>query len=476
MNFYLKNFLVLAFVLKCLAVSAQWVNETRLTNDPNHSWYPTIAASGENIHVAWEEYRDGNQEIYYKRSLNGGANWSSDIRLTNHFEISWFPSITVSSGNIIHLVWQEKRDGNFEIYYKRSTNNGTNWSSDVNLNNAPQDGSWPMITANGDILHLVWSDLRNGYSQIFYKKSTNAGLNWSSDLPISTGTSISHWPAVSAAGSNVYVTWHDYRDGNKEIYFKRSADGGASWGPDVRLTNQFADSENPVVSSQGNNVFIAWMDTRDFNKEIYFKISTDAGLNWQSDLRLTDNSAVSEYPRIAVGSSSIHVIWEDSRDGNKEIYYKTSFDGTTWASDYRLTNNPAASSFSALCVSGANLHVCFEDSRDGNYEIYHKSNPTGNPVGLIQNTESVKNFQLEQNYPNPFNPSTTIKFSVPKEGYTAIKVYDVKGQLVKTLVNQRIIVGSYSVDFNASELSSGVYFYTLEAPDYRQTKRMVLVK
>ncbi len=87
-----------------------------------------------------------------------------------------------------------------------------------------------------------------------------------------------------------------------------------------------------------------------------------------------------------------------------------------------------------------------------------------------------KEFSLNQNYPNPFNPSTTIKFSVPKDGNTAIKVYDVKGQLVKTLVNQRIIVGNYSVDFNAAELSSGVYFYSLEAQDYKETKKMILVK
>ena len=85
-------------------------------------------------------------------------------------------------------------------------------------------------------------------------------------------------------------------------------------------------------------------------------------------------------------------------------------------------------------------------------------------------------FSLSQNYPNPFNPSTTIKFSVPKDGNVAIKVYDVKGQLVKTLVNQRIIVGNYSVDFNASELSSGIYFYSIETPDFKETKKMILIK
>lgn len=87
-----------------------------------------------------------------------------------------------------------------------------------------------------------------------------------------------------------------------------------------------------------------------------------------------------------------------------------------------------------------------------------------------------KQFSISQNYPNPFNPSTTIRFSVPKDGNVAIKVYDVKGQLIKTLVNQRIITGNYSVDFDGSNLGSGVYFYSLETSDFKETKKMVLVK
>ncbi len=104
---------------------------------------------------------------------------------------------------------------------------------------------------------------------------------------------------------------------------------------------------------------------------------------------------------------------------------------------------------------------------------------TGFPplTGIEGQGGSIPNkFELNQNYPNPFNPSTTIKFSVPKDGNVAIKVYDVKGQLVKILVNQRIIVGNYSVDFNSSEISSGIYFYSLETPDFKETKKMILVK
>lgn len=85
-------------------------------------------------------------------------------------------------------------------------------------------------------------------------------------------------------------------------------------------------------------------------------------------------------------------------------------------------------------------------------------------------------FELNQNYPNPFNPNTTIKFAVAKDGNVKLNVFDINGKLVNTLVNQRVITGRYSADFNASELSSGVYFYTLETPEFKETKKMILVK
>jgi uncharacterized protein len=103
---------------------------------------------------------------------------------------------------------------------------------------------------------------------------------------------------------------------------------------------------------------------------------------------------------------------------------------------------------------------------------------TGFPAitGIEGSGGNPTHFKLNQNYPNPFNPSTTINFSVPKDGNVSLKVYDTKGQLVKTLVNQRIIVGEYSVDFDANGIASGVYFYSLETPGFKETKKMILVK
>jgi hypothetical protein len=85
-------------------------------------------------------------------------------------------------------------------------------------------------------------------------------------------------------------------------------------------------------------------------------------------------------------------------------------------------------------------------------------------------------YLLEQNYPNPFNPTTSISYSIPKAGNVKLTVFDVLGRDVAVLVNEFKTAGSYSLEFNASELSSGVYFYRIEAGDFKDVKKMTLVK
>jgi hypothetical protein len=98
-------------------------------------------------------------------------------------------------------------------------------------------------------------------------------------------------------------------------------------------------------------------------------------------------------------------------------------------------------------------------------------------VGLGNTNGSVpEKYSLSQNYPNPFNPSTTISFSIPKAGFVTLKVYNVLGEEVKSLVNHQLSAGSYDFDFDASDLSSGMYFYTIRTGDFSETKKMMLVK
>ena len=85
-------------------------------------------------------------------------------------------------------------------------------------------------------------------------------------------------------------------------------------------------------------------------------------------------------------------------------------------------------------------------------------------------------YTLSQNYPNPFNPSTNIKFSIPENGLVSLKVYNVLGEEVTELINKELTTGTYTVNFNASKLTSGIYFYTLSSGNFVQTKKMLLIK
>jgi hypothetical protein len=93
-----------------------------------------------------------------------------------------------------------------------------------------------------------------------------------------------------------------------------------------------------------------------------------------------------------------------------------------------------------------------------------------------RNDVVVERFRLEQNYPNPFNPSTTITYQVPENSFVSIKVYDVLGKEVTSLINEEKSVGSYEVEFDATSLPSGIYFYRLQAGNYTTTKKMILLK
>lgn len=99
------------------------------------------------------------------------------------------------------------------------------------------------------------------------------------------------------------------------------------------------------------------------------------------------------------------------------------------------------------------------------------------PTSIKPASNSVpREYLLSQNFPNPFNPSTTIEFSIPKDGYVEIIIYDITGREVATLISDPYKAGAYMVEFNASKLASGVYFYTLSSGDFKDTKKMVLIK
>jgi len=462
---------------------AQWQPDVRLTNDSansytslNNAW--CIASSGSVVHVVWWDFRDGNMEIYYKRSPDGGISWSADTRLTNNSSESVDPSVAVSDP-LVHVVWYDYRDTNYQIYSKRSPDGGISWEADTRLTINDAQSYSPSVAASGSVVHIVWEDTRDLNHEIYYKRSTDGGISWEADTRLTNHNAASFSPSVALSGSVVHVVWQDARDVNWEIYYKRSTDGGISWSADTRLTIvDTTESNYPSVTVSGSVVHVVWQDFRDGNMEIYYKRSTNAGGNWSADERLTNNPSPSSKPSVAVSGSVVHVVWDDYRDVKWDIYYKRSPDGgVSWEADTRLTNNDAQSYSPSVALSGSVVHVVWADARDVYWEIYYKRNPTGNVVGIKNiNSEIPREFSLSQNYPNPFNPSTTIQFSLPRSEFVTLKLFNILGEEITALVSKKLSAGTHQAEWDARDLPSGVYFYRLQAGSFTQTRKLLLLR
>jgi len=135
---------------------------------------------------------------------------------------------------------------------------------------------------------------------------------------------------------------------------------------------------------------------------------------------------------------------------------------------FGTTTEPKTYSFiDANINSGSFTYRLKQVDFDGSYEYSNEINV--DVTGPAQ-------YSLEQNYPNPFNPSTLIKYSVAQDGFVNVSIFNLLGEKVATLVNSNMKAGSYELNFNASQLSSGVYFYSIEAGDFKAVRKMMLMK
>ena len=375
--------IILALGLFCLPPGAlgDWSAAKRLTWTLGNSYSPALTTdSAGNIHVVWSDDTPGNPEVYYKKSTDAGATWGTAKRLTWNSGASGGQVIAADSSNAIHVVWLDNTPGNFEVYYKRSTDAGLTWSAAQRLTWTPALDQYSAIAIDSsDTVHVAWEDdtATNEY-EIFYKKSTDGGASWSPNKRLTwTISSGSYEPAMAPdSGNGVYIAWEDAYAGNWEIYCRDSTDGGTTWSATKRVTLTSGSSYSPAIALDSSDaVHIAWYDDTPGNYEVHFARSTDAGATWSATQRLTWNSGISAEPQTAVDSSNvIHVVWYDDTSGDNEVYHKRSTDGgATWSSATRLTWNSGTSQYQTIAIdAGGAVHVVWQDSTPFNWEIYYK--------------------------------------------------------------------------------------------------------
>ncbi|MGH8248791.1 MAG: sialidase family protein, partial [Gammaproteobacteria bacterium] len=382
-----------------------WAAEKQLTSAPgasklSYNFARSIAADGQGrVHVVWYSARDGNEQVYYKRSVDEGATWGPDSRLsdsTTRMPTDPIqPAIAVSGLNV-YVVWHEVRRGKLDVYLRRSLDGGLTWQPVDRVSNGNGSSAHASIAAWEANVFVVYGDHRDGnQAEVYFRRSSNAGKSWEGEVRISDTPYESWVPTVAVSGNDVLVAWVDYRDANEEEYLRRSIDGGVTWGASVRLTNDQADSWAPSMAVAGKQVHFTWFDRRDAgvtDAEVEAVLEKGLGLVGLPPEPAPPRDAATYYlnPFMARVQRKIRRIHAAAptwvrRGGNPaelegilkqfesltrlwstgwEIYYERSSDGgATWAPDVRLTHAPGASARPSVAVSKSDVYVVWFDER-----------------------------------------------------------------------------------------------------------------
>ena len=149
-----------------------------------------------------------------------------------------------------------------------------------------------VVIASGSNRFAVWQDFTPGNYDIFFRRSTDNGATWKSSVNLSNNPGVSRYPQLALSGSNVYIAWEqsDAGGSQSDIFFRRSLDGGATWGSKVNLS-QNGHSIEPVLAAVGSSVYAAWISPICCDNDIFFERSTDNGSTWSPSKNLGSNAA-----------------------------------------------------------------------------------------------------------------------------------------------------------------------------------------
>ena len=396
-----------------------------------------------------------NENIIYACGAETVA-FSSNTKTENDF-LS-FPK------NIRDRLLIEGRTEFFSEYksaFIKSTNGGQNWQRASQFD-----------TTTGYIIDIHFFNVNTGYALIDsgssynskFCKTTNGGANWQ---------------FISSVGSPAEVERMIFLDMNTGI-----AKGFYSGGHIYKTTNAGLNWSNTYMPTQIDGITffnsttgIAIGITNDGASNNVYK-TTNAGDNWNiintfTGPKLYNNlvSLPNTGTAFAIGNNIDTVMFLPG----KITTLKTTNWGLNWVS---AEFEPKLMAYGLALVDSDNFFIGAGDIMQA--QIL-KSTNGGNVFVNQIGTNLPSSFSLSQNYPNPFNPKTVISFQLPRHGGSStsdviIKVYDVQGREVETLVNERLQAGTYQTQWDAAAFPSGVYFYRIQAGDFRETKRMMLIK
>ena len=472
-------------------------SHSKVNQDPSNGRYnymPAVCVTPDGgVNVSYYDQRNTTgfvTEFWMSRSLNGGATWT-DVAVSDHtFTPAPIPGLaggyqgdytgcTFSSGSgKIFPFWADNSSGIYQV-----------WT--VGITYGPPPANDVVV---GPFLSFPSSFTVN-QARTIRGKVTNGGTNAQTNLPvrfsvngtIQTTNTITNLPAGGVDSSS--FTWTPTVVGNYTLKIFSGAATDENRANDT-ITQVVTVQPAGLVNSQTqicrNSVNLVIPDNATVKDSIVVNITNAFNVvdvnvridtlthTWDSDLSFT----------LTRGAASCNII--SNVGGSGDNFYNTVLNdsattpigsGTAPFTGTFMPSSPL-SSLNGVPVNGSWV-LSITDNATGDtgllkawcIQVTYQS-----LVGGIQTIEIPNYFSLAQNYPNPFNPTTSIKYSVPTAVNVSLKIYDLLGKEVATLVNEMKQPGFHTADFNASNLASGIYFYRIDAGEFTSVKKMMLVK
>jgi hypothetical protein len=334
--------LILLIIFSSTMVNAvTWSNyELRLTTYVDFDGIPAIIETDDStLWIFWTRKVLDNYSILYVTSSNWGDSWSQETQLISSGGANSGVSVCQALDGTIWLVWASDRTGNYEIFYKTSSNYGTSWSNDTQLTFHSGCDLKPAIHQLSDgAIWIVWSSSRSGGYDLRLKTSVNNGDSWSDDIQLTTDLSLDKMPSFAQlSNGTVWLVWASDRTGNYDLYYKTSPDFGASWSGSTQLSSGPKIDSNPfVLQTMDGKMWIFWSQreaSETSNDDIYYVCSCDNGVTWSDSFQFTSDKYDDIWPSVTqTHIVKIWVVWTSDRAdqpdwGNYDIYYRTSLAG-----------------------------------------------------------------------------------------------------------------------------------------------------
>ena len=311
-----------------------------LSNNGGVSYNPWVAASDNNVFVVWNDETPqlanlkitkpenvdvtlGTLDILLAKSNDGGSTFDF-LNLSDTQENSWNPRITVYENNV-YVVWNEKIESNYEIFFASSTDGGKSFSKPTNLSSTANLSQDAGIEAFGNYVYVIWQETSTGSVDIFFTKSDNKGISFSEPIKISNdGTSeITRDTQMVVLENNVYVVWFDKSTANG-VFFVKSEDNGRTFSTPINLSGELPDVQMAQIAAFEDRLYVIWQDSSLGNSEVFLRKSHDKGQSFGSIVNISKDDSESHLfilgPQIFAENQNVYTVFEKMGEGGSDLF------------------------------------------------------------------------------------------------------------------------------------------------------------